>query len=262
MTEPLTLLWRDEHLVALYKPAGWLVHRTAVDAHTRHFVLQTLRNQLGQRVWPVHRLDRGTCGVLLMALHTEAARRLGQTFAEGAMHKTYLAMTRGWLAQPCQVDHPLRPEDASPDAPAQAASTSFRPLARLELPGAADPRYDHVRASLVEARPLTGRWHQIRRHIKHLAHPIIGDSTHGKGKLNRWWASHLGHQRLWLHAQSLAFTHPFTGEHLHLHSGVTAPGQAVAPGQPTGGPADVRVWQALFSQPWALTSGETDNGGP
>ncbi|MDV7390261.1 pseudouridine synthase, partial [Arthrospira platensis SPKY1] len=92
-----------------------------------------------------------------MALHSEAARCLGQAFAEGAMDKTYLAMTRGWLMQPCVVDHALRPDDAAPDAPPQPARTAFTPLARLSLAASLDPRFESVRASLVEARPVTGR---------------------------------------------------------------------------------------------------------
>jgi len=262
MTEQLTILWRDEHLVAINKPAGWLVHRTGLDAHATRFVLQTLRNQLGQPVWPVHRLDRGTCGVLLMALHSEAARRLGQAFTGGTMEKTYLAMTRGWLTQYCEVDHALRPEDASPEAPPQPARTAFTPLAWLSRPGSIDPRFDSMRASLVEARPVTGRRHQIRRHLKHLAHPIIGDATHGKGPVNRWWASELGQQRLWLHAQSLAFTHPFTGERVHLHSGLAAPDQTTRTHAAPPAPRDVGDWHALFTLPWAVFLPGSDNVAP
>ncbi|WP_373789041.1 pseudouridine synthase, partial [Delftia acidovorans] len=93
---PLHILWRDEHLVAVYKPAGWLVHRTGLDAHETRFVLQTLRDQLGCHVYPAHRLDKGTCGVLVMALHAQAAQRLGQAFAGQEMRKQYLALVRGW----------------------------------------------------------------------------------------------------------------------------------------------------------------------
>ena len=225
MNPTLPLIWRDEHLVAVHKPAGWLVHRSGLDAGETRFVLQTLRDQLGQMVYPVHRLDKGTCGVLLMALHSEAARRLAQAFEQHAVHKHYLALVRGWAPEVATVDHALRPDDAPPDAPAQAANTGFERLGRLEWPGAADPRHPTTRASLVAAHPQTGRRHQIRRHLKHLAHPIIGDATHGKGPLNRWWAQQLGQHRLWLHAQALELQHPFSGEPLQLHSGLTLPGQ-------------------------------------
>jgi tRNA pseudouridine65 synthase len=201
--------WRDEHLVVVCKPAGWLVHRTGQDAHEDRFVLQTLRDQLGQPVYPVHRLDKGTSGVLLMALHPQAARLLTAQWQSGTVDKRYVAMVRGWPPFACSVDHALRPDDAPPDAPAQPARTVLRRLATLQLPVPVD-RYPHTRVALVEASPLTGRRHQIRRHLKHLAHPIVGDATHGKGAINRWWAAELGVNRLWLHAAALRFRHPVT----------------------------------------------------
>ena len=216
--DALHILWRDEHMVAVYKPAGWLVHRTGLDAGETRFVLQTLRDQIGQRVYPVHRLDKGTCGVLVMALHVDAARALSKAFEQQRTHKRYVALVRGWLPDSAEVDHALQPDDAPPDAPAQEAHTRFRCLARLELPEAYDTHHPSTRASLVEAIPSTGRRHQIRRHLKHLSHPILGDATHGKGPLNRWWAEpeRLGQARLWLHAQALTVPHPETGVDLEL----------------------------------------------
>ncbi len=219
--EYLRILWCDEHLVAVYKPPGWLVHRTGLDAAETRFVVQTLRSQLGgQHVYPAHRLDKGTCGVLLFARYREAAHALAQAFADHSVRKRYLAMVRGWVPQEADVNHPLRLDDAGPDAPVQEAHTQFRRIALLELPESFDPRFATTRVSLVEATPTTGRRHQIRRHLKYLAHPIIGDATHGKGPLNRWWAERLGLQRLWLHAWSLEFTHPITGENLEVRSGL------------------------------------------
>ena len=239
---PLTVLWRDEHLVAVYKPAGWLVHRTGLDAGETRFVMQTLRDQLGQHVFPVHRLDKGTCGVLVMALHADAARALSQAFEHHQTHKHYLALVRGWAPLASDVDHALRPDDSPPDAPVQPARTRFARLATLALAPAegqppADPRYPSSRLSLVQAWPETGRRHQIRRHLKHLAHPIIGDATHGKGPLNRWWAEQLGQQRLWLHAATLSLPHPVHGGLLQIHSGLCQPG-GLAAAAPTGAPAD------------------------
>ena len=127
---------------------------------------------------------------------------------------------RGWAPAHAEVDHPLRPDDAPPDAPPQPAHTRFTRLARLELPTCSDPRFATTRASLVLAEPTTGRRHQIRRHLKHLAHPILGDATHGKGPLNRWWAQHLGVHRLWLHAWQLSLPHPADGRVITLHSGL------------------------------------------
>lgn len=246
---PLHILWRDEHAVAIYKPAGWLVHRTGLDAGETRFVVQTLRDQIGQRVYPVHRLDKGTCGVLLLALHSDAARALGQAFEAHAVHKHYLALVRGWPPADCEVNHPLKPDDAPAAAPPQAAQTRFARLARLELPQASDTRFSTTRAALVEAWPRTGRRHQIRRHLKHMAYPIVGDATHGKGPLNRWWAERLGQQRLWLHAWQLTVPHPATGEPLVLHSGLHPHDQGflAAPGSP----ADAMAWQALSHDlPW------------
>lgn len=220
---PLQILWRDDDLVAVYKPAGWLVHRTGLDAGETRFVMQALRDQLGQRVYPVHRLDKGTCGVLVMGLHADAARALSQSFEHHRVEKRYLALVRGHAPASSLVDHALRPDDAPPDAAVQPARTLLRCLARLELAEASDARFPTTRAALVEALPETGRRHQIRRHLKHIAHPILGDATHGKGPLNRWWAERLGLQRLWLHAWQLILPHPATGQRLVLQSGLRHP---------------------------------------
>ena len=239
----LPILWRDDHLVAIYKPAGWLVHRTGLDAGETRFVVQTLRDQLGQRVHPVHRLDKGTCGVLVLALHADAARALGAAFTTQAVHKRYLALVRGWPAASVQVDHALKPDDAPADAAVQPAQTRFDTLARFDWPEAADPRFASSRLALVAAEPLTGRRHQIRRHLKHISHPIIGDATHGKGPLNRWWAQRLGQQRLWLHAWQLTLPHPATGAPLALHSGLRwAPGTGLA----LDADAPVQDWPGLW----------------
>lgn len=234
--QPLRILWRDGDWLAIHKPAGWLVHRTGLDAGETRFIVQTLRDQLGQHVHPVHRLDKGTSGVLLMALSADAARALATQFEQRQVDKRYLAFVRGWPAGDAVVDHALRPDDAPPDAEPQPALTRFRTLATLLLDVPVD-RYPQTRAALVEARPETGRRHQIRRHLKHLSHPIIGDTTHGKGSHNRWWATHLGVQRMWLHAASLTLSHPGTGRPLTIAS----------PLQGDLGNAD---WLTLLAQPW------------
>ncbi len=203
----MPVLWREGDCIAIHKPAGWLVHRTGLDAGETRFVVQAMRDQLGAPVHPVHRLDKGTSGVLLMALSPDAARRLSGCFERREVLKRYVALVRGWPAEELRVDHALRPDDAPPEAPAQDAQTDFRLLARCSLDVPVD-RYQQTRVALVEALPHTGRRHQIRRHLKHLAHPIIGDATHGKGAHNRWWAERLGLHRLWLHAASLRLPHP------------------------------------------------------
>ena len=217
----LDILYLDDYLAIVHKPAGWLVHRTPLDKGETRFVLQALRDQIGQHVWPVHRLDKGTSGVLVFALSAEVARTLGQTFESGdGLHKTYRAVVRGWPADSGLIDHPLKrmPDDMrSEREEIQPAQTRYAPLQRGELPIAQGP-FPSLRWAEVQLQPLTGRRHQLRRHMKHIAHPIIGDATHGKGPLNRAVAAHLGLQRLWLHAQSLELQHPVSGQPLRLVS--------------------------------------------
>lgn len=217
----LQILFRDDYLAAVHKPPGLLVHRTGLDAGETRFALQLLRDQLGQPVWPVHRLDKGTSGVLLFALDASTARTLGQAFEAGeGLHKTYQAVVRGWPVDEGLIDHPLRrmPDDMRTEREeVQDAVTRFRTLERYELP-LADGRFATTRCALLELQPLTGRRHQLRRHCKHIAHPIIGDATHGKGPLNRAVAEFLGQQRLWLHAAALSLKHPVTGAALDIRS--------------------------------------------
>lgn len=219
---PLSLCYRDAQLVVIDKPPGLLVHRTALDRHETRFAVQLLRDQIGQRVTPVHRLDRGTSGVLVFALDAETTRTLSAEFATQRVHKTYLAVVRGWPAEQGTIDHPLQrqPDDAEwQDARAenrpQEAVTHWRRLATVELPLAND-RHPTSRYALLELTPETGRRHQIRRHLKHIAHPIIGDATYGKGAHNRAFAAHTGCARLLLHCAGMRFTHPATGDALHM----------------------------------------------
>lgn len=222
---PLRVLWRDERLVAIHKPAGWLVHRSPLDPQEHRVVLQHLRDQLGRPVHPVHRLDKGTSGVLLLALDADAAAHLGRQWMAHGVTKDYLAFVRGWPPAQAEVDHPLRPDDAPADAAPQDARSSVRRLALLELDEPVD-RYPSTRAALVLVRPHTGRRHQVRRHLKHLSHPILGDATHGKGAHNRRWAERLGAARLWLHAWRLTVRHPDDGRPLRLASPPDAPDNA------------------------------------
>lgn len=217
MQQMLKILHLDDALVAIDKPPGLLVHRTQLDAQEEEAALQQLRDQLGRPVWPVHRLDKGTSGVLLFALDAETASAMGQAFERGEPKKRYLALVRGWpAAESGSVGHPLArdPELPSAGQPMLDALTHWRCLARAEWPLQTDARFPSSRFALMELRPETGRRHQIRRHLKHIAHPIIGDATHGKGPLNRAVAAHLGLQRLWLHAAELQIRHPGNGEAL------------------------------------------------
>jgi tRNA pseudouridine65 synthase len=226
MPEPLTLIYQDAHLLAVHKPAGLLVHRTALDAQADDDLVSRLRAQTGAPVWPAHRLDKGTSGVLLLARDAATARLLGDSFAAASrgearqIDKRYLAVVRGWPAAAGEIDQPLArdPELPSTGQLQLSACTRWRVLQRLALPLATAPGHANTRLALVEVQPLTGRRHQIRRHFKALAHPLIGDATHGKGPLNRALAGHIGHTRLWLHAQALSLLHPVTGLPLQLQA--------------------------------------------
>jgi tRNA pseudouridine65 synthase len=204
--DALPLLYTDRDLVAIDKPAGLLVHPSRLDAHEERSALKLLRDQMGEWLWPLHRLDKGTSGVLLFARHPEAAREWGLAFEQGRIAKRYLALVRGWPDAAGEIDQPLArdPELPSAGQARLAAVTRYRRLACFEWPFSADPRHPTSRYALVEAEPLTGRRHQIRRHFKHIAHPLVGDTTHGKGAHNRAVAGWLGASRLWLHAESIA----------------------------------------------------------
>jgi tRNA pseudouridine65 synthase len=216
---PLPVLHADARCLAVDKPAGLLVHRTALDAHETDDVVTRLRAQLGVPVWPVHRLDKGTSGLLLLALDVDAARLLGAAFADGRTDKHYRALVRGWPADEGHTDTPLArdPERPPTGQPQLNAATRWQVLQRLHWPLATHPQHAGTRAALLAVQPLSGRRHQIRRHFKALGHPLIGDATHGKGPLNRAVAAHLGLARLWLHAQSLTVPHPDDGQPLALH---------------------------------------------
>ena len=222
--ESLPILYRDDSLIAIHKPAGLLVHRSVLDRHETRFALQILRDQIGQHVYPVHRLDKGTSGVLLFALDREVGRALTQRFERGEIGKRYVAVVRGHPPESGEIDHPLtRMADEhsgiTASADAQPAHTRYRRLATVELPYQVD-RYPSSRYALVELQPLTGRWHQLRRHLKHIAHPIIGDATHGKGRHNRLFQELFGYPRLLLAATEMRLTHPVSGEDLCLQAGL------------------------------------------
>ena len=224
--DPLEIIYQDESLVAVNKPSGLLVHRSMIDWHETRFALQLLRDQIGQKVYPLHRLDKPTSGVLLFALLPEIARKMGEQFENNQVKKTYLAVVRGFAPDSGVIDHALKEQldkmtdrKARLDKPPQEAITEFHCLARVELPIAID-RYPQSRYSLVEARPRTGRKHQIRRHMKYIAHPIIGDAKHGKGRHNRYFAENFGADRLLLTCTEMKITHPLSGNKLTVKAGL------------------------------------------
>jgi len=218
VTAPLPRLHEDARLIVVDKPPGLLVHRSALDAHEHDSVVDRVGLETGARPWPVHRLDKGTSGALVLARDAEAARRLGAAFEAGTVAKRYLALVRGWPADAGRIDHPLArdPERASAGQPTRPAVTRYAVIRRFDWPFAVDDRHPSTRYALIEAIPETGRRHQIRRHLKHLGHPLVGDATHGKGVHNRAVAAWLGVTRLWLHAASIELPHPDDGRPLHV----------------------------------------------
>ncbi|MHB8846362.1 MAG: pseudouridine synthase [Nitrospirota bacterium] len=210
----LSILYHDEHLVAVNKPAGLLVHRSFIDRRETEYAMQVLRDQLGQWVYPLHRLDKATSGVLVFALDKETARRMTEVFTGGSIVKSYLAVVRGFTDVAGRIEHPLKePRDrmtdrrADPDAPAREAVTEYRRLATVDLPQPVG-RYATARFSLITANPRTGRMHQIRRHLKHIFHPVVGDTTYGDGRQNEFFREQFQCRRLLLHASQIAFPHP------------------------------------------------------
>lgn len=208
----LSILFRDDYYIAVHKPAGLLVHRSPISQDTR-YLLQTLRDQIGRRVYPVHRLDRATSGLILFGLTSEAARVMADLWEGNGVEKRYWALARGWLDDSGHIDHAVRDEDGN--GIPKAAVTDYRCLARVELDVAVD-RYPTSRYSLAEVWPGTGRRQQIRKHFKHISHHLIGDTTHGNGKHNRFFRSTYGINRLMLLSQSLAFRHPYSDASMRL----------------------------------------------
>lgn len=202
---PVDVLYLDDALVAVQKPAGMIVHRGS--ANDDVVVMKVVRDMLGRWVYPVHRLDRPTSGVLVLALAPEHAAALNRAFEERRVDKGYLALVRGIPPASGIIDHPVPCREDGPRVPAR---TDYQVVGTFE------------RFALVRAHPHTGRFHQIRRHFKHLSHPLVGDVRYGKGEINRMFRERFGLHRLALHASSLRLPHPVTGAPLHLSAPVPA----------------------------------------
>ena len=223
----LSIIYQDEHFVAINKPSGLLVHRSWMDSHETRFALQMTRDLVGQHVYPVHRLDKPTSGVLLFALNPEAARLVSEQFSAHSISKKYLAIVRGYAPERQTIDYPLKEQldkiadkSANKNKEAQTAITHITRLAICELPYAVD-KYPCSRYSLIVAEPETGRKHQIRRHLKHISHPIIGDAKHGKSSHNRFFTSHFDSHRLLLAATELSFFQPYHKKQLCIKAALS-----------------------------------------
>jgi tRNA pseudouridine65 synthase len=205
MTAPFEILHEDEYMIAINKPSGILVHRTGI-SEDKVFVLQELRNQINQRIYPIHRLDRGTSGVLVFGKSQDAASRLGIKLQEHFMTKSYLAIVRGYVLDSDTIDYPLLTDSGQ----SQDAITHYQLLQKNEVNLSIGMRYPTARFSLVNITPKTGRTHQIRKHFSHIRHPVINDKKHGDVKHNTYFRDVLGIYRMLLHANQLSFEHPYT----------------------------------------------------
>lgn len=209
----LEVLYKDEHLVAINKPYGWLVHKSNIAIDAEHIVLQQLRDQLKQYVYPIHRLDRKTTGVLIFGLEPKIHAAFSKLFMEKKVQKTYEALVRGYTENHGIIDYALDNEKGT----SQEAITHYRTLERSEIPLPAG-KFLTSRYSLVELSPKTGRMHQLRRHMSHIFHPIIGDRPHGCNKQNRLMKETFGFTEMLLHAKSLHFCHPITDQPISIEA--------------------------------------------
>lgn len=222
----LEILFRDKYYIAINKPSGLLVHKSMIDRHEIYFAMKMLRDQIGQWVYPIHRLDKPTSGVLLFALDSASARLMSEEFKEKKIQKKYIAVVRGYTEEEGFINYPLSvkldkiaDKNATKDKEAEEAQTGYKRLSVIELDHAVG-RYDKTRYSLVELIPKTGRKHQLRRHMKHLSHHILGDTKYGRGEHNKMVREHYNCHRLMLHSNVLEFTHPYTKEKIALEAKV------------------------------------------
>lgn len=221
----LDLVYLDEHLAVINKPSGLLVHRSRIASGAREFAMQMLRNQLGCHVYPVHRLDRPTSGLLVFGLNSDVARTMTEQLTAREVKKTYHAVVRGYVPESGTIDYALKEEldkladkDADPDKDKQPAVTHYQCLKQIELPYKVSKKHDTTRYSLVQMQPETGRKHQLRRHMAHIRHPIVGDTNHGDGRHNNFFREHFNCHRLLLAATGLSFKHPVSGESINLET--------------------------------------------
>ena len=223
-----------EDLLVVNKPAGWLNGRTPL-APRDMGLLELAELQLGAyapvKLHPVHRLDRATSGILLMARNPTAAARWSEAFRNQALLKTYIAVVRGWCEDTGEIDKPL---ERSPGHEARPAITRYQTIHRIEVPVSLSPRHSTTRYSIVRVHPLTGRNHQIRRHFSSISHPLIGDTTYGEGRHNRFFRENYGFSHLGLHAETLETLPEVT----HLAGAWRA---------------DIPLSWDLFLNPWGLT---------
>lgn len=213
MTNSLEIIYQDEYLVAVNKPHGLLVHRSPIAADASEFAIQLLRDQLGMKVYPVHRLDRKTSGVLLFALNEEMNRMMQEAFMNKQVSKKYVALVRGFTLGSGVIDYALINEKGK----SQEAVTHYTTLKTYELPMPFG-KQETSRYSLVEVNPETGRMHQIRKHFAHIFHPIIGDRPHGCNKQNKFFLERWNMNTMLLHASEISFEHPIIAQNVTINA--------------------------------------------
>lgn len=200
----IDVLYRDEFIAVVNKPSGLMAHASALARDENDFLHDRLREQFGCKIFLIHRLDRATSGCLLVAFDSQSASTLGKQFMTREVEKNYLAICRGWPEQLFTVDYDL---DGGPGKPEKkSAITEFKRLACAEIE-VASAHHESSRYALMQCTPYTGRFRQIRRHLKHLSHHLIGDTSHGDGRHNRNFRM-MGVHRMLLHAWQLSFQHP------------------------------------------------------
>jgi len=220
----IEIVYEDAELLAVNKPAGLLVHRSAIAADETDFLLERLAQQVGGTLYLAHRLDRATSGIVLLAKSRDIAGELGRQFMARAVAKRYLAVVRGWPEAEGVIDYAL--PDVRERSPRKPALTRWRTLATATVPIVLG-KYPEQRYALVEAQPETGRYRQIRKHFHHVSHHIVGDTSHGRGDHNRLWRMHFQMHRLLLHAWRLELAHPLSGAPLALQASLDATWQRV-----------------------------------
>lgn len=218
----LEILYQDDYIVAINKPSGLLVHKSMIDRHEIYFAMKMLRDQIGQWVYPIHRLDKPTSGVLLFALDKQSAKIMSEQFVGREVKKTYIAVVRGYTDKSGVIEHALSEKldkisdkNTKKEKPAQEATTEYERLDTVELDFAVG-KYDKTRYSLVRLMPKTGRKHQLRRHMKHISHHILGDTKYGRGEHNKFIRETYNCHRLLLHAVELKIKHPYKDDLLSI----------------------------------------------
>ncbi len=224
-TDSLEILYQDDYIIAINKPSGLLVHKSPIDKHETQFALQLVRDQIGQYVYPIHRLDKPTSGVLLFALNAEITQSMSELFRSHEVQKEYIAVVRGYTKEEELIDYPLKQmldtkeqKKEGITKEAQEAQTQYERLATVELPYPVS-RYPVARYSLVKLLPRSGRKHQLRRHMKHVFHPIVGDTKHGRGEHNKLFRDKFACHRLLLHSNRVSFVHPVSNEKIMIEAG-------------------------------------------